>query len=101
MKEYTVTVEIDAETLEKAKRSNAKGISELIHEALGESAIPYRGCSESFPMTDFFTFSFDIVGEPNLNRILSVIKENLRLKLKLKPEDVKLTLVSKKEKKSA
>lgn len=98
MKEYKVTVEINAETLEKAKRSNPKGISGLIHEALSMSSIPYRSCNESYPTTDFFSFWFEVVGEANLNKILSVVKENLSLKLKLKPEDVKLTLVSKIEK---
>jgi hypothetical protein len=98
MKEYEITVKIDDETLEKAKCSNTNGISELIHEALSMSGIPYREIIESFPTTDFFSFKFDIVEGANLDKTLSGIKENLRLKLKMKPEDVKLSLISKKMK---
>ncbi len=95
-KEYLATIQIDAETLRKAKPSKGQ-ISEIIHEALANSCIPCRGCTETVPPSDYITFMFEYVEGADVNKILSTIQKNLALKLKLKPEEVILNTLKIKE----
>ena len=98
MREYIITVKIHEDTLSKATETT-DGVSEKIHEALMMTGLPYLACTETCPNTSYFSFMFDFVEDGNLKYTLSKIKENLVLKLKLKPEDVKFKSVVKKTKK--
>jgi hypothetical protein len=99
-KQYIITVKIDDDTIGRAKFSkvvkSANQVSEFIHEALAMSGIPYRGAIETFvnQSTLGFSFQFVFVEGGNLIKVLSGIKENLRLRLKMKPEEIGLALTS-------
>lgn len=107
MKEYIITIKIDDDTIGRATNNKTikspNGIGEIIHEALALSGLPYRGTVETFSgkTTDGFSFYFEFVEDGNLVKLLSKIKENLGLKLKMPQEEVKLALISIKEKETS
>lgn len=99
-KEYIITVKIGADTIGKGKYSkvleSADQLSDIMHEALARVGMPVRGAVETGVNQNLFEYSFKFVFVEggNLIKVLSGIRENLRLRLKMKPEDIELSLTS-------
>jgi len=62
-KEYIITIKIDDDTIGRAKFSKVlkskNQVSEIIHEALRISGIPYRYTVETFANENIWAFVFD------------------------------------------
>jgi hypothetical protein len=99
-KEYLITVKIDDDTIMRATLSKVikskDQVSEILHNALGKVGMPRHGSLETFSNKDTtgLSYQFRFVQGGDLIKVLRAIKENLALGLKMKPEEIGLTLTS-------